>query len=127
MAMGWPVRTARAVAGKRSMSSTWPTTLVVQPVAVGADETTELVVLQREDVAVGGADRLPEALGQRREDGLEVVCLRRDRTQLDDVAEHGRPLLELLHKEGALERSGDVCAVLRRKLRYSEKSRSRVS
>ncbi len=79
----------------------------VQALPVGADETAELVVLKGEDVAVGGADRVPETLGQSREDRLQVVCLRGDRAQLDDVAKHHRPLFQLLHEEMALECAGE--------------------
>ena len=126
MAMGWPVRTARAVAGKRSMSSTWPTTLVSNP-SRSALTRTELVVLQREDVAVGGADRLPEALGQRREDGLEVVCLRRDRASSRCRGARSSRCSSFSTRRAVSNAPASVCAVLRRKLRYSEKSGSRVS
>ena len=38
---------------------------------------------------------------------LEVVCLRRDRPELDDVAEHRRPPLQLVDEAGVLERAGE--------------------
>ena len=78
----------------------------VQPVAVGADQAAERVVLQREDVAVRGVDGVAQPLRERRQHRLEVVGLRRDCSELDDVAKHRRASLQLVDEAGVLEGAG---------------------
>ena len=78
----------------------------VQAARVGAHHAAQLVSLQREDVAIGGPDGVTQSLGQRREDRLEVVRLRGDGAEFDDVAQHGAPLLQLLEQACVLERAG---------------------
>ena len=107
MAMGCPVRTAMAVAGKRSMSSTWPTTLASSPSrsALTRQRSVSPCSVKMSQSAASMVSRSRSASAVRTV--CEVVRLRRDRAELDDVAEDRRPLLQLLDQEGALERAGE--------------------
>ena len=107
MVMGWPVRTAMAVAGKRSMSSTWPTTLASSPSRSALTRQRSL-----SPCSVKMSQSAASMVSRRRSASAVSTCSRSwacDATapELDDVAEDRRPLLQLLDEAGVLERSGE--------------------
>ncbi len=80
---------------------------LVEPGLVGADDAAQPLVLQREDVAVGGVGGAAQALRQGLQEVLEVALLRADRGELDDLSEYPRAMLELAHQQRALECGGE--------------------
>ncbi len=106
MAMGWPVRTARAVAGNRSISSTWPTTLASSPSrsALTRQRSLSSCSVKMSQSAAPMVSRRRWASAVRtvsRSCACEATAPSSTMSRSTDVA-----LLQLLHEEGALERSG---------------------
>ncbi len=99
----------------------------IKALPVRAHEAAELVALQGEDVAVGGADGVAQALsecgGGRR---LQIAIARGSHyTELDDLA--SRDAAPRWSVAMRIDAPAMVWATPRRKLKYSVRSRSRVS
>ena len=127
IAMGWPVRTASAVAGKRSMSRTWPTTLASRPSRSALTRQRSVsscsVKMSQSAAPMVSRSRSASAVSTvSRSWACEATAPSSTMSRRTVVRRSSWSTRRAFSNAPA-----SVCAVLRRKLRYSAKSRSRVS